>query len=786
MTSDRAPSLIREEIFGFDDIAYNAEFDDRGIRLPDLLAAYRAEFDNSETRTEDLTRRFDPQLDDIYSNHHILGYLLTRSPRKFSIPSFQRPYSWDTGEHTEFWLDLIDDLSTVSSGHRIPEMYMGSIYLSSNGSEYDIIDGQQRMITFFVILKVVHKYMCILSDNEDSQFWDVVDEVCSEDGVLEDILYREDGSPALKPKSDDIPYFRLLFKDSPHDIIEAVDEIEFQEDSQTWLIETILVEKLGLRQDNIEEMLEDYSVTSKSHKYYGTPHQRILRANRFYLDNIGEYIEPTLGLNDSINVRGVEADDTTVQARVTTKGTPVADAHISLVHHGDIVRRKESDKYGLVRFDYDELEGEKEIRAEKFGEDDSISFEDNSDFNTERLFVKDINERDGRIRILVIEDGGPVEDRTIEIDNNNSTTTEEGIAEFDISDIAIDEDESLKIRGEADRITVSDLDSLSDYIVEKRTVDPEESARVLLNLTQVLLHSMRTVVIELNMDDPEYKIDVFQSLNDKGRDLDLADIIRARIIGTDDSLSERWEQIYRRHEQDSGEIEDLLENYLIATQGVDSASKNDIKALFNTSRPGNEDIDSELYENPGEFLEKIDVFSKRYREILDHEINDLDDINGLHHDSTVENALKRKWERIIGRLDRGVKVWEPFILLVHKRFAEQDHHGEELIEILKTVEKIIHRYSFYGEDISSTLVSPLFPEACRQYQSGRIDPFDPDEVRDSILIPNVPSELRGEQVLSQLVTKDNYAAKHCSVRFGVDDLPDTRCVFSTAFLTDTD
>ena len=72
----------------------------------------------------------------------------------FSIPVFQRPYSWGSEEINE----LFDDIEEYFFEKENDEMFIGTVYLSLNRqiktsiSQYDIIDGQQRITTLSLIL----------------------------------------------------------------------------------------------------------------------------------------------------------------------------------------------------------------------------------------------------------------------------------------------------------------------------------------------------------------------------------------------------------------------------------------------------------------------------------------------------------------------------------------------------------------------------------------------------------------------------------------------------------
>jgi len=72
---------------------------------------------------------------------------------RYIIPSYQRPYSWGDKECTELWEDLL----FVFDNDRDSEYFLGNIVLahSKEKTEIEVIDGQQRLITLTLILKVI-------------------------------------------------------------------------------------------------------------------------------------------------------------------------------------------------------------------------------------------------------------------------------------------------------------------------------------------------------------------------------------------------------------------------------------------------------------------------------------------------------------------------------------------------------------------------------------------------------------------------------------------------------
>ena len=79
----------------------------------------------------------------------------------FSVPDFQRNYSWTDVEIRQFWQDLETVLEGQSSDH-----FMGPVVvLESSSGRTPIIDGQQRITTLTILASVVRDYLMIDMEN---------------------------------------------------------------------------------------------------------------------------------------------------------------------------------------------------------------------------------------------------------------------------------------------------------------------------------------------------------------------------------------------------------------------------------------------------------------------------------------------------------------------------------------------------------------------------------------------------------------------------------------------
>ena len=80
--------------------------------------------------------------------------------KMFEIPVYQRPYSWDAENVT---ILLNDILNSFNERKTVKSYYTGNVIIRENDTKtdgnikaYDIIDGQQRITTFTLILLCLH------------------------------------------------------------------------------------------------------------------------------------------------------------------------------------------------------------------------------------------------------------------------------------------------------------------------------------------------------------------------------------------------------------------------------------------------------------------------------------------------------------------------------------------------------------------------------------------------------------------------------------------------------
>ena len=90
------------------------------------------------------------------TENNTLRKLLAVDGFTYSVPSFQRDYSWDE----EQWNDLWEDISAVVSKENPQPHYMAYLVLQSqNNKDFSVIDGQQRLTTLSIIILSVLRHL---------------------------------------------------------------------------------------------------------------------------------------------------------------------------------------------------------------------------------------------------------------------------------------------------------------------------------------------------------------------------------------------------------------------------------------------------------------------------------------------------------------------------------------------------------------------------------------------------------------------------------------------------
>ena len=90
--------------------------------------------------------------------------LLTGTKEKILIPEYQRSYAWTEDQV----ITLFDDLIEYTNKQNESSDFLGCIVSFTNeNKEQEIIDGQQRITTLFLLLRAIHKKLLKMSDSKE-------------------------------------------------------------------------------------------------------------------------------------------------------------------------------------------------------------------------------------------------------------------------------------------------------------------------------------------------------------------------------------------------------------------------------------------------------------------------------------------------------------------------------------------------------------------------------------------------------------------------------------------
>lgn len=92
--------------------------------------------------------------------------LSTGIKEKFLIPEYQRPYAWTDDQVITLFEDLVEYTNNQSES----SYFLGCIVSFSNeNKEQEIIDGQQRITTLFLLLRAIHRKLQKMNDSKEKE-----------------------------------------------------------------------------------------------------------------------------------------------------------------------------------------------------------------------------------------------------------------------------------------------------------------------------------------------------------------------------------------------------------------------------------------------------------------------------------------------------------------------------------------------------------------------------------------------------------------------------------------
>lgn len=85
--------------------------------------------------------------------------------KKFIIPDYQRPYKWTLEKCETLWNDIENFANTDAK--KGADYFLGTIVSFKNGEDSEIIDGQQRITSFFLLLRAFYRKLEVMTEDDD-------------------------------------------------------------------------------------------------------------------------------------------------------------------------------------------------------------------------------------------------------------------------------------------------------------------------------------------------------------------------------------------------------------------------------------------------------------------------------------------------------------------------------------------------------------------------------------------------------------------------------------------
>jgi hypothetical protein len=122
-----------------------------------------------------------------------LSGVLAKGDKGFSVPDFQRNYSWTQAETYQFWLDILNLVELD-----LPDHFLGPVVVLENESgRIPIIDGQQRLTTLTTLAAIIRDYLVVELQNPTTQ-------IGEEDVYVTNLVF-----PILQTKDDNLTFSNL-------------------------------------------------------------------------------------------------------------------------------------------------------------------------------------------------------------------------------------------------------------------------------------------------------------------------------------------------------------------------------------------------------------------------------------------------------------------------------------------------------------------------------------------------------------------------------------------------
>lgn len=149
-----------------------------------------------------------------FDREHLSG-LFEHSELK--IPEYQRGYEWQEQQWEDLWVELEPVFTEELSRSDLTEVFFGSIFTADvDNTTAEIIDGQQRITTVSIILKILQELLNEISDIQGSENDNISEVATSQRVLMKRQFYKNPGVTNPTPKvvlnDHNNPFYKALMQ----------------------------------------------------------------------------------------------------------------------------------------------------------------------------------------------------------------------------------------------------------------------------------------------------------------------------------------------------------------------------------------------------------------------------------------------------------------------------------------------------------------------------------------------------------------------------------------------
>lgn len=263
-------------------------------------------------------------------------------------------------------------------------------------------------------------------------------------------------------------------------------------------------------------------------------------------------------------------------------------------------------------------------------------------------------------------------------------------------------------------------DRIAEVVAEQD--DPDDRALALINLSNYIQQSYHIGEFIIEDAAPDFRMQIFEILNDRGLELTKIDRIRAAVVNAffhaddRDEYIQKWEDIVVAFATNDNQIDEYLSVYLSIIDSEISRvgeASSELTHAFGTRnidsnvRPRLNDLDEAR-----EFLDHAHELVEYYKDITSEELEPQD---------LKLNQYARRCQEVLVRLnDQRMNQWQPFVLaLYHHTVTTASGDEAQFYATLDTIEKLNFRRLLVGEN--PNIFQEIFIDAVHRFLSEEED-----------------------------------------------------------------